>query len=84
MAPHEAPGTDKLLYDPRMPSPSRSLIVACPDCGGILQPVGQPRLTSVEVATAEAGASRTQHLQCLICGYAEDRVVDEAGEAAPA
>jgi hypothetical protein len=62
----------------------RSLLVACPDCGGIMQPVGQPRLTSAEVATAEADAPRTQHLQCLICGYAEDRAVEEAGEASPA
>lgn len=49
-----------------------------------MQPVGQPRLTSAEVATAEADAPRTQHLQCLICGYAEDRAVEEAGEASPA
>lgn len=67
-----------------MPSPRRSLVAACPDCGGILQPVGQPRLTSAEVATDEAGAARMQHLQCLICGYAEDRTVDEAGEVTPA
>jgi len=62
----------------------RSLLVACPDCGGILQPVGQPRLTSAEVATAEAGAAPTQHLQCLLCGYEEDRAVEDAGEVSPA
>jgi hypothetical protein len=68
-----------------MTKPSTSLVVTCPDCGGILQPVGQERLTSVDVATADAGAERFQHLQCLICGYGEDRLVtDEAGEAAPA
>lgn len=62
-----------------------SLVTTCPDCGGILQPVGQPQLTSAEFATSDAGAERTQHLQCLICGYGEDRVIaDEEGEVAPA
>lgn len=62
-----------------------SLVATCPDCGGILQPVGQPQLTSAEFATADAGAEPTQHLQCLICGYGEDRVIaDEEGEVAPA
>lgn len=68
-----------------MTSSTRSLVASCPDCGGILQPIGQPRLTSAEVATSEAGAEQVQHVQCLICGYAEDRVVaDEAGEVATA
>lgn len=68
-----------------MPTPSRSLVAACPDCGGILQPVGHPQLTSHEVATAEGGRAPVHRLQCLICGYGEDRaVVDEEGEVAPA
>jgi len=61
-----------------------SLVTTCPDCGGILQPVGQPQLTSAEFA-AEAVFERTQHVQCLICGYGEDRVIaDEEDEVAPA
>ena len=62
-----------------------SLVATCPDCGGILQPVGQPQLTSAEFATADAASARTQHVQCLICGYGEDRIIaDEEGEVAPA
>jgi hypothetical protein len=61
-----------------------SLVATCPDCGGLLQPVGQPQLTSAEFA-AEAAFERTQHVQCLICGYGEDRVIaDEEDEVAPA
>jgi hypothetical protein len=62
-----------------------SLVATCPDCGGILQPVGQPQLTSAEFATAEGAFERTQHVQCLICGYGEDRVIaDREDEVAPA
>jgi hypothetical protein len=58
-----------------------SLVATCPDCGGILQPVGQPQLTSAEFAAADAGAERTQRVQCLICGYSEDCVIaDEEDE----
>jgi hypothetical protein len=58
-----------------------SLVATCPDCGGILQPVGQLQLTSAEVAGADTAGPRTEHLQCLICGYGEDRVVaDEHDE----
>lgn len=61
------------------PSPR---VATCPDCGGILQPVKPERLTSVEVASGEARRERTLHLQCLLCGYEEDRAADEADEAA--
>jgi hypothetical protein len=53
-----------------------SLVATCPDCGGILQPVALERLTSSEVASAETAP--TLHLQCLLCGYEEDRLDDEA------
>jgi hypothetical protein len=59
-----------------------SQVATCPDCGGILQPVGPERLTSVEVASAEARRELTLHLQCLLCGYEEDRAADETDEAA--
>lgn len=65
-----------------MHKPVPSLVATCPDCGGILQPVRPERLTSLEVATSEAQPEHTVHLQCLLCGYAEDRVVDESDEAA--
>lgn len=55
-----------------------SLVTTCPDCGGILQPVALERLTSAEVALGDATASVTLHLQCLLCGYEEDRADDEA------
>jgi hypothetical protein len=60
-----------------------SLVATCPDCGGILQPVAQPQLTSAEFAAADAADERTEHLQCLICGYGEDRVIAD-DEVAPA
>jgi ribosomal protein S27E len=70
-----------MVFMPARPS----LVVTCPDCGGILQPVGRPQLTSAEVATADEAGERLQHVQCLICGYGEDRVVsDEEDEVAPA
>ena len=50
-----------------------SLVATCPDCGGILQPVALERLTSSEVASDEATLAPTLHLQCLLCGYEEDR-----------
>ncbi len=53
-----------------------SLVATCPDCGGILQPVALERLTSAEVALGDAAV--TLHLQCLLCGYEEDRADDEA------
>jgi hypothetical protein len=53
-----------------------SLVATCPDCGGILQPVALERLTSAEVALGDA--TPTLHLQCLLCGYEEDRADDEA------
>jgi hypothetical protein len=65
-----------------MTKPAPSLVATCPDCGGILQPVKPERLTSLEVASDEASLEHTVHLQCLLCGYAEDRVIDEADEAA--
>jgi len=55
-----------------------SLVATCPDCGGILQPVALERLTSSEVALGEATQTLTLHLQCLLCGYEEDRTDDEA------
>jgi hypothetical protein len=55
-----------------------SLVATCPDCGGILQPVALERLTSSEVASGEAALTSTLHLQCLLCGYEEDRADDEA------
>jgi hypothetical protein len=55
-----------------------SLVATCPDCGGILQPVALERLTSSEVALGDATQALTLHLQCLLCGYEEDRTDDEA------
>jgi hypothetical protein len=52
-----------------------SLVATCPDCGGILQPVALERLTSAEVALGDPAP--TLHLQCLLCGYEEDRADDE-------
>ena len=58
-------------------------VAHCPDCGGILQPVALERLTSLEVAASEAadGAGHVR-VQCLLCGYEEDRHVDLSGEPA--
>ena len=53
-----------------------SLVATCPDCGGIMHPVALERLTSAEVALDDTAA--TLHLQCLLCGYEEDRADDEA------
>jgi len=59
-----------------MTKSTSSLVTTCPDCGGILQPVALERLTSAEVASGET--TLTLHLQCLLCGYEEDRADDEA------
>ena len=65
-----------------MSKPAVSRVAHCPDCGGILQPVGLERLTSLEVAASDApdGGGRV-HVQCLLCGYEEDRYLDLSGEA---
>lgn len=59
-----------------MTKSTSSLVATCPDCGGILQPVALERLTSSEVALGDGAP--TLHLQCLLCGYEEDRADDEA------
>jgi Zn ribbon nucleic-acid-binding protein len=59
-----------------MTKSTNSLVATCPDCGGILQPVALERLTSSEVASGTA--TSVLHLQCLLCGYEEDREDDEA------
>ncbi len=66
-----------------MSKPAVSRVAHCPDCGGILQPVALERLTSLEVAASETpdGGSRV-HVQCLLCGYEEDRYLDLSGEPA--
>ena len=66
-----------------MPKPALSRVAHCPDCGGILQPVALENLTSLEVASSETpeGGGRV-HVQCLLCGYEEDRQLDLSGEAA--
>jgi hypothetical protein len=66
-----------------MTKPAASRVAHCPDCGGILQPVALERLTSLEVAASEAadGAGYVR-VQCLLCGYEEDRHVDLSGEPA--
>lgn len=61
-----------------MTKSTSSLVATCPDCGGILQPVALERLTSSEVALSDAALMPTLHLQCLLCGYEEDRADDEA------
>ncbi len=69
-----------------MPEPSMLSLPTCPDCGGILQPTRTERLTSVEVASADAEEDAVLVFQCLICGYSEQRAVDPAvrGTSAPA
>ncbi len=66
-----------------MTKPAASRVAHCPDCGCILQPVALERLTSLEVAASEAadGAGHVR-VQCLLCGYEEDRHVDLSGEPA--
>ena len=64
-----------------MTYPTRSLVATCPDCGGILQPVRLERLTSTEVAAADA-ADHSNLWQCLLCGYQEIRPLDRADERA--
>ena len=64
-----------------MNKPTSSLVATCPDCGGILQPVKLERLTSAEVASGDAHATATLHLQCLLCGYEEDRDDEAALQA---
>ena len=59
-----------------------ALVATCPDCGGILQPVALEQLTSSEVSLGEAALAPTLHLQCLLCGYEEDRAADEAAQPA--
>lgn len=61
-----------------MTKPTSSLVATCPDCGGILQPIQLERLTSAEVASGEVADTPTLHLQCLLCGYEEERADDEA------
>lgn len=61
-----------------MTKSTSSLVATCPDCGGILHTVALERLTSAEVAMGEAARTPTLHLQCLLCGYEEDRSDDEA------
>ena len=58
-----------------MTKSTSSLVATCPDCGGILQPVALERLTSSEVALGDSAP--TLHLQCLLCGYEEDRADGE-------
>jgi hypothetical protein len=69
-----------------MPEPSTPILPTCPDCGGILHPTRTERLTSVEVASADAEEDAVLVFQCLICGYTEHRAVDPAvrGTSAPA
>ena len=61
-----------------MTKSTSSLVATCPDCGGILQPIALERLTSSEVASGDARLEPTLHLQCLLCGYEEDRAADQA------
>lgn len=61
-----------------MTKPTSSMVATCPDCGGILQPVALERLTSAEVASGDGRDATLLHLQCLLCGYEEDRQDDEA------
>jgi hypothetical protein len=57
----------------------------CPDCGGILHAMRSERLTSSEVADAEAGEAPAMLIcQCLLCGYTEARPVDHPSDEAPA
>ncbi len=60
---------------PRLPT--------CPDCGGILHPMRDERLTSVEVAGADdEGAVLVS--QCLLCGYKEARPLEQPTKERPA
>lgn len=61
-----------------MTKSTSSLVATCPDCGGILQPVALERLTSSEVALGDPALTSMRHLQCLLCGYEENRADDEA------
>ena len=57
----------------------------CPDCGGILHAMRFERLTSTEVADADAGDAPTVLVcQCLLCGYTEARPVEHPPGEAPA
>jgi hypothetical protein len=67
-----------------MPEPSTPMLPTCPDCGGILHPTRIERLTSVEVASADADEDAVLVCQCLICGYTERRAVDPAGRGTSA
>jgi hypothetical protein len=67
-----------------MPEASTPSLPTCPDCGGILQPTRIERLTSVEVASADADDDTVLVFQCLICGYTERRAVDPAGRGTSA
>jgi hypothetical protein len=66
-----------------MPKPAVSRVAHCPDCGGILQPVALERLTSLEVASSDhPEGGGLVRVQCLLCGYEEDRHLDLSGEPA--
>lgn len=67
-----------------MTKPAASLVAACPDCGGILHTIRAERLTSAEVASADPRAESVHGLQCLLCGYEEERQVEPAEQTAPA
>ena len=65
-----------------MPDSPTPVLPTCPDCGGILHPMRIERLTSVEVASAEADEDAVR--QCLICGYTEQRTIESADRSRPA
>ena len=68
-----------------MIQPSPRPLPTCPDCGGILHAVRSERLTSSEVADADAGeAPAVLICQCLLCGYTEARPVEYPPDEAPA
>jgi hypothetical protein len=67
-----------------MPDSTPPVLPTCPDCGGILHATRIERLTSVEVANAEADDDAALVRQCLICGYTEQRSIESANRERPA
>jgi hypothetical protein len=67
-----------------MSDQSSAALPTCPDCGGILHPIRFERLTSVEVADADALDDAVLVYQCLICGFSERRAPHPDNTAAQA
>jgi hypothetical protein len=71
---------ERVIEVQHMPA-RHSTVRICPDCGGIMQPTEPERLTTSEVASADAAPERPLACQCLLCGYHDGAAREERAGA---